>query len=259
MIALADAVMPIIRLLVAVAMRSGTPITRCMTGTLTIPPPMPSSAETTPAHVAPTTPRPEAPDTVALAREPLQHRPAGVRSARGSGGVSAAASAGASLARGAPTEHRDRDVDEQDREQARQHVLVEEERDATPPTSAPIAVNSSRVMPEPQVRDVALEVHARGRAAGHDHADQRDPDRLAERQAEAEGEQRDDAGRRRPSPSSDPNTPAATPPATISRPTTTSAVGLCDGGRADPSDQQRRSGAEVLRARTAAARRGGRA
>ena len=58
MIALADAVMPIIRLLVAVATRSGTPITTCISGTLTIPPPMPSSAETTPANDAPTTPRP---------------------------------------------------------------------------------------------------------------------------------------------------------------------------------------------------------
>ena len=47
--ALAEAVIPIIRLLVAVATRSGTPITRCMTGTFTMPPPMPSRAETTPA------------------------------------------------------------------------------------------------------------------------------------------------------------------------------------------------------------------
>ena len=40
MTALAEAVMPIIRLLVAVATRSGTPIARCITGTLTIPPPI---------------------------------------------------------------------------------------------------------------------------------------------------------------------------------------------------------------------------
>ena len=56
MTALAAAVIPIIMLLVAVATRSGTPIARCMTGTLTIPPPIPSSAETTPATVAPTMP-----------------------------------------------------------------------------------------------------------------------------------------------------------------------------------------------------------
>ena len=30
-----------------------------------------------------------------------------------------------------------------------------------PPTSAPIAVNSSRLMPEPEVGDVPLEVDAR--------------------------------------------------------------------------------------------------
>ena len=45
MIALAEAVMPIIRLLVAVATRSGTPMMRCISGTLMIPPPIPSSAE----------------------------------------------------------------------------------------------------------------------------------------------------------------------------------------------------------------------
>ena len=50
MIALAEAVIPIIRLLVAVATRSGTPMTRCITGTLTMPPPTPSSAETTPGE-----------------------------------------------------------------------------------------------------------------------------------------------------------------------------------------------------------------
>ena len=58
MTALAAAVMPIMRLLVAVATRSGTPMVRCMSGTLMIPPPTPSSADTTPANVAPTTPLP---------------------------------------------------------------------------------------------------------------------------------------------------------------------------------------------------------
>ena len=56
MTALAAAVMPTIRLLVAVDTRSGTPIARCISGTLMIPPPTPSSADTTPAPVAPTTP-----------------------------------------------------------------------------------------------------------------------------------------------------------------------------------------------------------
>ena len=58
MSALAAAVMPIIMLLVAVATRSGTPIARFISGTLMIPPPIPSSAETIPAPNATTTPRP---------------------------------------------------------------------------------------------------------------------------------------------------------------------------------------------------------
>ena len=39
---------------------------------------------------------------------------------------------------------------------------------------------------------MALEVHAGGGAAGHDHRDQRDPHGLAQGQPEAEGQQRDD-------------------------------------------------------------------
>ena len=58
MIALADAVMPIIRLLVAVATRSGTPMTTCITGTLTSPPPIPSSADATPAPTLRRRPKP---------------------------------------------------------------------------------------------------------------------------------------------------------------------------------------------------------
>ena len=46
----AAAVTAIIILLVAVAARSGMPIVRCMTGSFTIPPPTPSSAEMTPAN-----------------------------------------------------------------------------------------------------------------------------------------------------------------------------------------------------------------
>ena len=56
--ALAAAVMPIIMLLVAVATRSGTPIARFISGTLMMPPPIPSNADVTPAPVAITTPRP---------------------------------------------------------------------------------------------------------------------------------------------------------------------------------------------------------
>ena len=48
--------MPIIMLLVAVDVRSGTPITRFMTGTLMIPPPTPSSAELMPANAEPAMP-----------------------------------------------------------------------------------------------------------------------------------------------------------------------------------------------------------
>src|SRR3954469_22570745 len=48
--------MPIIRLLVAVDVRSGTPITRCITGTFTMPPPTPRSAEFSPATTEPAIP-----------------------------------------------------------------------------------------------------------------------------------------------------------------------------------------------------------
>ena len=52
------AVIPIIMLLVAVATLSGTPIARFMSGTLMIPPPTPSRADTTPANTAPIAPKP---------------------------------------------------------------------------------------------------------------------------------------------------------------------------------------------------------
>src|SRR6478736_2507674 len=48
-----------------------------------------------------------------------------------------------------------------------------------------------------------------------------------------------------PRPRSEPNSPAAAPPPTINRPTTTSAADSARRG-ADPSDQQCRSGSEVL-------------
>ena len=83
-----------------------------------------------------------------------------------------------------------------------------------PPMTAPMPVNSSRTMPEPQVRLPSLEVDAGRGAARHDHADQRDADGLAERQPEPDGQQRDD------------QQPAAEPQQRPERP----------GG--DPADQQ---------------------
>ena len=54
--ALAAAVTPIMKFDVAVATLNGTPITRYINGTLTGPPPMPSSPETIPAPAEPTRP-----------------------------------------------------------------------------------------------------------------------------------------------------------------------------------------------------------
>ena len=72
--------------------------------------------------------------------------------------------------------------------------------------------------PEPQVRDVALGGRRRRAALlRHDHRDERDADRLAQRQPEAEREQRDDE-HPPPRPSSEPNRPAAAPPASINEP-----------------------------------------
>src|SRR3954452_12349276 len=50
------AVIPIIMLLVAVATLSGTPMARFISGTFTMPPPTPSSADTMPANTAPAIP-----------------------------------------------------------------------------------------------------------------------------------------------------------------------------------------------------------
>src|SRR3954447_15867031 len=57
MIALAEAVIPIIRLLVAVATRSGTPMITCIVGTLMRPPPIPRRADASPAPRLPTIPQ----------------------------------------------------------------------------------------------------------------------------------------------------------------------------------------------------------
>ena len=186
MTALAAAVMPIIRLLVAVATRSGTPIARFISGTLMMPPPTPSRADTMPAPNDPTTPtampwlgsvvvgpgfdggrrgrrwrRPPAPGPPgAGVRRPARSivaatyssRPAKSRASRRSSSRNAI---------DPPSERADR------REQLQAHAQA-------------------------QVRDVALEVHPGGRAAGHDHAHQRDADGLAQGQPEAERQQRDD-------------------------------------------------------------------
>ena len=55
-------------LLVAVATLSGTPIATFMTGTLTMPPPTPSSADTTPAPTDANIPNAQPADAVAVAR-----------------------------------------------------------------------------------------------------------------------------------------------------------------------------------------------
>ena len=239
MTALAAAVIPIIRLLVAVATRSGTPIARCISGTLTIPPPTPSSAETTPAPAEPTTPRRQVADVVVRAAEAGEDGRRAATAAGGRGSPARGRSVGGRRrpcdrrrgGRGA--EHRDRDVDEQGGEQDREQPLVEQERDGAADERADRR-EQLEGHPEAQVRDVALEVHAGRGAAGHDHAHQRDADGLAQRQAEAERQQRHDEQRRRPGPSSEPKTPAAAPPASISSPTTTYAAGRTGGRSGRP-------------------------
>ena len=72
MTALAAAVMPIIRLLVAVATRSGTPIARCMSGTLMIPPPMPEERGDDAGAGRPDDAATEVADAVAVARQPFE-------------------------------------------------------------------------------------------------------------------------------------------------------------------------------------------
>ena len=77
-----------------------------------------------------------------------------------------------------------RHVDHHDREQEGDEPLVEQERDRAADQGAD-GGEQLEAHPEPQVRDVPLEVDAGGGAAGHDHADQRDADGLAQRQPEA--------------------------------------------------------------------------
>src|SRR4029077_6556350 len=86
-------------LLVAVATLSGTPIARFMSGTLTIPPPTPSRADTTPAHTAPTAPEPGRPT-----RRPARARrtPSGPRVWRGRDGPPPSVLAGRGVGAPAP-------------------------------------------------------------------------------------------------------------------------------------------------------------
>ena len=157
MIALADAVIPIIRLLVAVATRSGTPIARCITGTLMSPPPIPSRAETTPANDAAGDPRAQVGGRVVRTgqarRWPSESgaaRRSVVRAEAWRGVVvrivgPRASAGGGSRRRGA--RHREGGVHEQHGEQAGQDAAPTAANATSPPTSAPIAVNSSRVIP----------------------------------------------------------------------------------------------------------------
>ena len=122
MTALAAAVMPTMRLLVAVATRSGMPIARCISGTLMMPPPTPSSAETTPAPVAPTTPN----GMFRTSYDPL--------SDPSDGSEVRARSIEAATYTSRPANRTD-----SQRSSIRNAI--------DPPTSAPIAVNSSSRMP----------------------------------------------------------------------------------------------------------------
>ena len=125
MTALAAAVMPIIRLLVAVATRSGTPIAEVHQRHLDDPAADPEERRDDARAGRPDHARAEVADPVALAGQPVERRRRR-RSAR----RSPAASAASAGARRAPRrEHRDRDVDQQAGEQRLEQPLVEQERD----------------------------------------------------------------------------------------------------------------------------------
>ena len=154
------AVIPIIRLLVAVATLSGTPIARFISGTLTMPAADARAGPTRrPANTAPTAPNAEPVDEVAGPRQAGRERhrlgerergraAAGGRNAGAGDGARPAGCVGAdgrellggrhgrsgSPAAGgrrrvAAPEHRDRDPAEQQREQALEHRHRQGERD----------------------------------------------------------------------------------------------------------------------------------
>ena len=167
-------------------MRRGTPITRCISGTLMMPAadaeqrrddrprrsprrrPGPAAGRGSPRRRAGRSIDPRRPTALGGAAAVDRPRPAPPRPCRGGASSPRRRRAGR---RTAPARTRS----------SRGKAMV-------PPTMAPMAVNSSRTCPGAG-SPVALEVDAGGRAAGHDHADQRDADRLAQGQAEAEGEQ----------------------------------------------------------------------
>ena len=156
-----------------------------------IPPPIPSSAghdaregraDDAPAEMA---------DAIALAGQAIERRR---RDRRWAGlGLRRAGLGGPLVGRGAGARsgHRERDVAEQGGEQERQQPLVEQEGDRAADERADRG-EQLQGHPQPHVRDVPLEVDAGRGAAGHDHADERDADRLAQVQPEAEGQQRHD-------------------------------------------------------------------
>ena len=80
---------------------------------------------------------------------------------------------------------------EQGREQERQQLLVEQERDRAADEGADRG-EQLEGHAQAQVRDVALEVDAGRGAAGHDHADSETPTASRSGEAEAERQQRDD-------------------------------------------------------------------
>ena len=134
-------------------------------------------------------PEPESPHPVSLAGQAIRGRRLRRRPARRRG-------LGIGRRGVAADEHRHRHVDEHGCEEGLEHALLQEERDRAADERADRREQLQR-HPESQVGDVPLEVDARRGAAGHDHADERDADRLVQRQPEPERQQRDDQDARR--------------------------------------------------------------
>ena len=154
MIALADAVIPIMRLLVAVATRSGTPMRTCMTGTLTSPPPTPSRARRDPGPDAPDGAEPEVANPVA--------RP-------GQGGREGAVQSDFLADDGLrfldlrspvrATGHRQRDVQQQGREEHLEDDLGKDEGNQRPGERAGRGEQLEHHA-KPKVRDTTLQIDA---------------------------------------------------------------------------------------------------
>ena len=262
MTALAAAVMPIIMLLVAVATRNGTPIARFISGTLTIPPPIPSRADTRPGDRGARPRRRRGCGRGSPARTGARASTAGSAPDRGvvlgvrvRVGRVGRRVRGLARSRREPSSHAT--YSSSAAEQQRQQLLVEQERDRATDERADRGEQLER-HPEPQVRDVAFEVDAGRRAAGHDDRDERDADGLAQRQTEAERQERDEED------------PAAEPE---ERPEDTGGRAAAEHQQADDHlrrsttaggcgrrvERRRRLRAGGAAARTGAGRRGGRA